>query len=99
MAYLSNEAQSAAPTSNTINGVISEFDRSLERTGKLLASLRHIGDHVDGAKPQQATAEVSKLDTPPHSLIDNLHRKERALSGLLSQCEDAVQRLSQSIGI
>lgn len=96
MAYL-NEVASAPCTSDTVNTVVSEFDRSLERAAKILASLRHLGDLVDGAKPQ-AAAEVSKLDTPPHSLIDNLRRKERALSGLMSQCEDAVQRLSQSIG-
>lgn len=91
--------ENAAPsTADTVNSVVSEFDRSLERTGKILASLRHLGDLVDGAKPQAAGEGVSKLDTPPHSLIDTLRRKERALSALLSQCEDAVQRLSQSIG-
>jgi hypothetical protein len=81
----------------TINGVVTYFDRDIERLAKLLTVIEHVGDHLEGGR-KEADATAT-LDTPAHSLLDNIQRKQRAISNLIGRCEDAAVRINNALGI
>jgi len=86
------------PKRETIGSVVTDFEPALERLAKLYLSLERIGDHLEGSRPQNV-AEATKLDTPPHCLMDNLRKKHRTVSSLAGQCEDAAMRIQNALGI
>lgn len=83
---------------DTINGITVDLDRAIERMAKLCEGLRHIGDRLDGSRPEPV-GTIGGPETPPGSMILDLRRKQTTLSNFLGKCEDEVQRLAQALGI
>lgn len=89
--------QQALSKRDTVNGVAIDLDQSIQRAAKLFEALRHIGDRLDGSRPEPV-GNVAQ-ETPPGSMILDMRRKQTTLSNYLGKCEDETQRLAQALGI
>lgn len=84
---------------DTVTGVAVDLERNIERLSKMCDALRHIGDRIDGVRPEPIGTTTAGADVPPSSMILDLRRKHTAMSGLIGKCEDEIQRLSFALGI
>ena len=82
----------------TVNGIAVDLDRNVERLSKVYEALRHVGDRIDGIRPQPIGPQ-DPPDQPPSSMILDMRRKQSAMSSLLGKCEEEIQRLAQALGI
>jgi hypothetical protein len=92
-------AATPAPERDTLGSVANDMDTESERLQKLFGMLERIADHVDGVAPQQVDGNVTKMDTPPHSLLDTMRRRQRVIGLTISRCETAANRITGALGI
>lgn len=87
----------APPTKrDTLQAAIADFQGQIERVTKLSQQLDAIADRLEGARPTGVMG--NDLDAPPHPIIDDLRRKQRALNMLIASCEDAASRIANAVG-
>ena len=92
-------APDACAARDTFSNVANDMENEAERLQKLYGMLEMIADRVDGTLPQQSMDGAKGLDTPPHSLLDNMRRKQRAISMTISRCETAAHRIAIALGL
>lgn len=97
MAYAMEGATAGtAARGASLTGVISDFDSITHRLLKSVQLLSVIGDRIEGTRPQDATQ--AKVDTPPHSVIDDLQRKRDHMLRLCEQIEESASRIDRAFG-
>ena len=90
--------QQSATAKDTIGRIAAEFDRNVERLSKLCDAMRHIGDRIDGARPE-SVGPIGAPETPPASMVLDLRRKHVAISNLIDRCENEMQRIAVALGV
>ena len=98
MAELSGQGMQATAMRDTIIGVAGDLEQNIQRLSKLYDAMRHVGDRIDGARPEPIGTQAG-ADTPPSSVILDMRRKHTAMSSLIGKCEDEIQRLALALGI
>jgi hypothetical protein len=84
-------------TKDTVHGALVDIDNEIQRVYKLLSALDGIADRVHGPRPQEVGSERNP-EPPPSSILDNLGRKRASLREVISRCESAIVRISDTIG-
>lgn len=90
-------SQTSTIAKDNLVKAIEDFSPQIERLQRVLGELRMVCDAIEGVHPSEV-AENSP-ESPPHSLLDNAHRKCRNLSTLIGLCEEATMRLRNVVGI
>src|SRR5215831_6410957 len=82
---------------DNLTATIGELDPILDRLDRMGHGIEQLADKVGGTGPQPLN-EPKGPDTPPHSMVDNLHRKIMALDYLLNRADNHLNRLGRSLG-
>ena len=81
---------------NTFQMTLGMIEKEIERLLPLRDSLSAFADRIAGSRPKDAGA--GETMAPSVSIIDELHRKQRRLSVLISECEAERDRIGQALG-
>jgi hypothetical protein len=91
-------APEAAQQRDTFGNVANDMETASERLQKLSAMLDAMADRISGPVPQQVGADSIKTDSPAHSLLDGMRRKQRSIGFSISRCEAAAERIANAMG-
>ncbi len=97
MAYgIEGAAAGSTARAASLIGVIADIDPILHKMVKAVQYLDMLGDRIEGSRPQDATQ--AKVDTPPHSTIDDLQRKRDEMLRLCNLIEEGARRIDRAFG-